>query len=65
MKAYRPNDDGYDYLCKVCRNTSAKKTWANNKKKCSAAACEKPHYARTLCRCCYNKLIRQEKREKK
>ena len=65
MKAYRPNDDGFDYLCKVCRNTSMKKTWATNKRKCSTAECEKPHYARTLCKCHYHKLIRREKKVKK
>lgn len=65
MKAYRPNDDGFDYYCKACRNASMKKTWSTNKKKCSTAGCEKPHYARTVCKCCYNKLLRQEKRVKK
>ena len=65
MKAYRPNDDGFDYYCKACRNASMKKTWSTNKKKCSTAGCEKPHYARTVCKCCYNKLLRREKKEKK
>ena len=65
MKAYRPNDDGFDYYCKACRNASMKKTWSTNKKKCSTAGCEKPHYARTVCKCCYNKLLRQEKKVKK
>ena len=65
MKAYRPNDDGFDYYCKACRNASMKKTWSTNKKKCSTAGCEKPHYARTVCKCCYNKLIRREKKVKK
>lgn len=64
MKAYRPNDDGFDYYCKACRNASMKKTWSTNKKKCSTAGCEKPHYARTVCKCCYNKLIRREKKNK-
>jgi hypothetical protein len=63
--ALRPNDDGFDYYCKVCRNTSAKKTWATNKKKCSTAGCDKPHYARTVCKLCYHKLIRREKKVKK
>ena len=65
MKAYRPNDDGFDYYCKVCRNASMKKTLSTNKKKCSTTECDKPHYARTLCKCCYHKLIRREKKEKK
>lgn len=65
MKAYRPNDDGFDYYCKACRNASMKKTWSTNKKKCSTAGCEKPHYARTVCKCCYNKLLRREKKVKK
>ena len=63
--ALRPNDDGYDYYCKVCRNASAKKTWTTNKKKCSTTQCDKPHYARTVCKCCYHKLIRREKKDKK
>ena len=65
MKAYRPNDDGFDYYCKACRNASMKKTWSTNKKKCSTAECEKPHYARTVCKCCYNKILRREKKVKK
>lgn len=64
MTALRPNDDGYDYYCKVCRNASAKKTWTTNKKKCSTTQCDKPHYARTVCKCCYHKLIRREKKNK-
>ena len=63
--ALRPNDDGYDYYCKVCRNASAKKTWTNNKKKCSTQDCDKPHYARTVCKCCYHKLIKREKKVNK
>ena len=58
-------EDHLDYLCKLCRNTSAKKTWTNNKRKCSTTLCDKPHYARTLCKCHYHKLIRREKKEKK
>ena len=64
MKAYRPNDDGFDYYCKACRNASMKKTWSTNKKKCSTAGCDKPHYARTVCKCCYNKILRREKKNK-
>ena len=63
--ALRPNDDGYDYYCKACRNASAKKTWDTNKKKCSTEQCDKPHYARTVCKCCYHKLIRREKKANK
>jgi len=62
--ALRPNDDGLDYYCKTCRNASAKKTWTTNKKKCSTTQCDKPNYARTLCKCCYHKLIRREKKNK-
>ena len=65
LKALRPNDDGYDYYCKICRNDSAKKTWTTNKKKCLTAGCDRPHYARTLCKLCYHKLIRREKKENK
>ncbi len=63
--ALRPNDDGYDYYCKACRNASASKTWKTNKKKCSVEQCDSPHYARTLCKCHYHKLIRREKKENK
>ena len=27
LKALRPNDDGYDYYCKECRNLAVKKTF--------------------------------------
>ena len=64
MKAYRPNDDGYDYYCKECRNASAYKTWNNNKVKCSEEGCDKPNYARTLCKSHYHKLLRREKKNK-
>ena len=63
-KAYRPNDDGYDYYCKSCRNSSIYKTWSTNKKKCSTQGCDNPHYARTVCKCCYHKLLRREKKNK-
>jgi hypothetical protein len=65
MKAYRPNDDGFDYLCKVCRNLAVKKTFKNNKVKCSEQDCNKPNYARKLCRMHYDRLTRQEKKVKK
>ncbi len=64
MKAYRPNDDGYDYYCKVCRNASANKTGITNKRKCTAEQCYRPHYARTLCKRHYHKLLRREKKNK-
>ena len=57
--------DHLDYYCKTCRNASAKKTWTTNKKRCSTQDCDKPHYARTMCKCCYHKLIRREKKENK
>ena len=65
QKALRPNDDGYDYYCKQCRNASAKKTSINNKIRCTSDSCTKANYARTLCREHYDKLVRREKREKK
>lgn len=65
MKAYRPNDDGYDYYCKVCRNASAYKTWTTNKRVCSSEGCDKPNYARNSCKNHYHKLLRREKKEKK
>jgi hypothetical protein len=63
--AYRPTEDGYDYYCKICRNAAAKKAYTSNKVKCSAEGCDKPNYARHLCKCCYHKLLRREKKEKK
>ena len=61
----KASEDHLDYLCKLCRDASAKKTWTTNKKKCSTQDCDKPHYARTLCKCHYHKLIRREKKVKK
>ena len=29
----KAEEDGFDYYCKTCRNTSAKKTLTTNKKK--------------------------------
>ncbi len=62
--ALRPNDDGYDYYCKACRNISSYKTWNNNKVKCITEGCNKPHYARELCKCCYQKLLRRKEKNK-
>ena len=62
--ALRPNDDGYDYYCKECRNASSYKTWNTNKVKCTTEECNKPNYARELCKCCYQKLLRKEKKNK-
>jgi len=59
----KARDDGFDYYCKHCRNTSAKKTWVNNKKTCSTEKCLKPHYARCLCKSHYHKLIKRENKE--
>jgi len=64
LKALRPNDDGSDSLCKVCRNLAVKKTFKNNKVKCSEQDCNKPNYARKLCRMHYDRSIRQEKKNK-
>ena len=64
LKAYRPNDDGYDYYCKACRNLSTYKTWSTNKVKCTVQGCDSPNYARQLCKCCYHKLIRREAKNK-
>ena len=63
--AYRPTEDGYDYYCKICRNAAAKKAYSSNSVRCSATGCDKPNYARLLCKCCYHKLLRREKKEKK
>jgi hypothetical protein len=60
--ALRKNDDGLDYYCKVCRNSLVKKTFKNNKTRCSMQECDKPNYARHLCRMHYDKLVRQEKK---
>jgi hypothetical protein len=63
--ALRPKDDGYDYYCKVCRNLALKKTFQTNKVKCTEQDCNKPNYARHLCRMHYDRLTRQEKRDNK
>lgn len=62
-KALRKNDDGYDYYCKACRNDQAKNNYYNNTVKCTI--CDKPNYAKGMCRSHYQKQKRQEKREKK
>jgi hypothetical protein len=62
--AYRPNDDGYDYYCKTCRNVASKKTWNNNRVRCTIEGCDSPNYARQLCKCHYHKLLRREKKNK-
>lgn len=64
MKALRPNDDNYDYYCKVCRNASAYKTWSTNKKKCINEGCDRPNYAKGLCKNDYHKMLRREKKNK-
>lgn len=63
--AYHPKDDGYDYYCKECRNSAVKKTFQTNKVKCTEQDCNKPNYARHLCRMHYDKSIRKERRKKK
>ena len=63
MKAWRPTDDGYDYYCKLCRNDQAKNNYYNNSVKCTV--CDKPHYAKGMCRSHYCKKQREEKKVKK
>ena len=65
LKALRPNDDGYDYYCKECRNLAVKKTFKTNRVKCSNIDCNKANYARQLCRMHYDRSIRRERRKKK
>ena len=65
MKAHRPKDDGYDYYCKLCRNSAAYKTWSNNKTKCTTEGCDRPNYARHQCKNHYHKLLRREKKVSK
>ena len=60
--AYRPNDDGYDYYCKTCRNVASKKTWNNNRVRCTIEGCDSPNYARQLCKCHYHKHLRIQKK---
>ena len=64
-KAYRPNDDGYDYYCKACRTASVYKTWNTNKNRCTEEGCDRPNYARHACKNHYHKLLRREKKESK
>ena len=63
--ALRPNDDGYDYYCKVCRNKSTYKSWNSNKSKCAEEGCSKPNYSRSVCRVHYNKILLHKKRKDK
>ena len=63
LKPIRKNDDGHDYYCKACRNHQAKNNYYNNSVKCTI--CDKPHYAKGMCRSHYCKKQRQEKKEKK
>lgn len=65
LKALRPNDDGFDYYCKECRNLAVKKTFKTNRVKCSDIDCNKANYARQLCRMHYDRLTRQEKKANK
>lgn len=60
----RMKDDGYDYYCKKCRNESAVKTWTTNKKTCITEGCDRPHYAKHVCKNHYHKLLRREKKNK-
>lgn len=46
-----------DYYCKYCRNGNSIKGQLNNKKKCSLATCDRPHYAKDLCRMHYARKI--------
>ena len=62
---YRPTEDNYDYYCKTCRNSAVKKTFRTNKVKCTEQDCDKPNYARHLCRMHYDRSIRKERRIKK
>ena len=62
---YRANMDGWDYYCKSCRNDSAHKTWKTNKTICTAEDCDKPNYAKHLCKNHYHKHLRQEKKVSK
>jgi hypothetical protein len=55
----RKNDDGYDYYCKSCRNALVKNNYHNNKVRCSI--CDKPNYAKSLCRSHYLKERRNNK----
>lgn len=63
--ALRLHDDGYDYYCKSCRNTSCYKTWTTNKIKCTEDGCNNPNYAQKLCKNHYHKLLRRNKKDKK
>lgn len=65
MTALRPSDDGNDYYCKQCRNASAYKTWNTNKIRCTAEGCDRPNYARTLCKNHYHKQLRLDKKDNK
>jgi hypothetical protein len=63
--ALRPNDDGYDYYCKSCRNKSSYQSWKHNKHRCTTEGCDKANYSRELCRVHYNKFMRHKKKRDK
>lgn len=42
-----------DYYCKYCRNANSIRGQINNKKHCSLADCDRPNYAKELCRVHY------------
>jgi hypothetical protein len=42
--------DGLDYYCKSCRNKYTVGNIFNNKGYCLEDGCDKPHYARMMCR---------------
>jgi hypothetical protein len=64
-KPLRPNDDGYDYYCKSCRNYYNKRNYHTNPIKCSMDGCSLPHYANGTCKNHYEVVRRKKNKEKK
>lgn len=62
---YKNNQDGYDYYCKYCRKGSHLNSIRTNKKQCSLDDCNKPHYAKELCRMHYARKARHGRTESK
>lgn len=50
--------DGIDYYCKECRNTSNYKSWYAKTDPCIVDSCDKPKYAKDMCKRHYERVLR-------
>lgn len=62
---YKTNQDGHDYYCKYCRKGTHLRSMENNKKICSIDDCDKPNYAKQMCRMHYARVDRNGTAERK